>query len=127
MEEPYDKYSRKAYESTLRGDYTKALEYWDKVLDIHTNSTAKKGKADTCYKAEMYEEAIDLYRQCLSRGLYLPDAYTYSDIGRCLISLERFSEALGEFQNALDVIYEYFDRREDRDEPDTVEDRKSVV
>ena len=88
--------------------YLEAIEYIDSTPEISKYQTMTKAKA--YYYAEMYKEALPLFKQSLNTYQRIDDYVTYVWIGDTLINLNRFDDAVNAYEKAIDIINEDYER-----------------
>ena len=111
-------YIKLGYDSFQDGDYNKALEYWNKALDIQKEISGEKNEGvaiiygaissmhynlgDYNKALEYYNKALDIQKQIL--GERHPDtAKSYNSIGEIYYSLGDYNKALEYYNKALDI------------------------
>lgn len=103
----WDQLGRIYYE---KGDYPKARECFEFIEAIQPdNRQARLMKASCIFSMEQWQEAYSIYMDLLSQ-----DRNSYTLLyycGRCLYSMEQFSQAMDMFQESFDML------RMDRDVP----------
>lgn len=92
------------------GDYSKALLYFDKSLEIVKNKEARNestysnsifGIAQTYYFQHDYQRSIDLCKSYLSQNNALQQNQFHRLIGRCYIAQGKYGDAIEIFTKAL--------------------------
>ena len=87
-----------------QGDYERAWEYFNTVLEGNENNTPSLlGKACIAYNKKRYEEALSLYRIALERNPFYCPANVRLGLGLCYYRLNRMDLAKKCFQRVLQL------------------------
>ena len=92
------------------GDFLKAIEYFDKALEISPKyypPTFNKAKA--YYYAGLYEDALIWFNKSKFSGRCIDNYVILSWIRDTLNELNRFDEAIKAYKEAIDIINEDYD------------------
>ena len=93
---------REGFSFTIRGEYKKALNYFQEAVETRPDDTAAWFGLGNCYIGlEKPEEAIEAYRQVIRTDP--ENANAYFNLGLYYRQLGRYEAAVATFQNALEV------------------------
>lgn len=104
------KYCRQARNLMDNGEYLKAIEYYDKALEISPKyhpPTFNKAKA--YYYAGMYREALQWFKKSKFTHRCIDNYVIIVWIGDTLNELYRFDEAIEAYLEAIDIINEDYE------------------
>ena len=105
-----DEYCRQGRKLMDNGDFLKAIEYFDKALEISPKyypPTFNKAKA--YYYAGLYEDALIWFNKTKFSGRCIDNYVILSWIRDTLNELNRFDEAIKAYKEAIDIINEDYD------------------
>ncbi len=97
-----------------KGDYAKAMEYFQKSLDWHSERSTGQGEriakwtVARCLRslgraADALEKQTELLKEIEDNGIE-PDGYVYEEIGECNYELGNEEEAAPYFANAYELL-----------------------
>ena len=93
------------------GDYLKAIEYFDKALEISPQYRPPIfNKAKAYYYAGMYEDALRWFNKSKFSWKCIDNYVILSWIGDTLNELNRFDEAIKAYLEAIDIINEDYEK-----------------
>ena len=105
-----DEYCRQGRKLMDNRDFLKAIEYFDKALEISPKyypPTFNKAKA--YYYAGLYEDALIWFNKSKFSGRCIDNYVILSWIRDTLNELNRFDEAIKAYKEAIDIINEDYD------------------
>lgn len=93
------------------GEYLRALEYFDRALEIFPEYHEPIfNKAKAYYYAGMYKEALKWFKKSKYPQRSLDNFVILEWIGETLIELYRFNNAVKAYSEAIDIVNDYYGR-----------------